>query len=114
MGKSLDIAGTCDRVGRRLQTQYGTDPIPGRVLIEAVVTECGCQPGSVLPTDRCYNRTNNGIPLDNSPMFIYEGPGLFRHVGLNHPYTGRVYHKPIGEPERVVGQRTEGRLELTG
>jgi hypothetical protein len=72
MSKSLDIPGTCDRVGRRLQAEYDPEPIPAAVLIEAVVEECGCQPTSVLPTDRCYNRTNNGIPWENSPVFIYE------------------------------------------
>jgi hypothetical protein len=110
MSRSLDIAGACDRVGRELQLQYDPEPIPAAVLIEAVVAACGCKPGSVLPADRCYNRTNNGIPWKNSPVFICEGRGLFRHVGPNYPYTGPVYHKPTGEPERIVGQRIEGRL----
>ena len=105
----LGIACACDRVGRRLQAEYGAEPIPGHVLIEAVVAECGCEPESVLPTDRCYNRTNKGIPLENSPVFIYEG-GLFRYVGPNFPYTGPVYHKPKGERERVVAWRIEGKL----
>ena len=116
MGKSLDIAGVCDRVGQRLQAKYAPEPIPAAALIEAVVAECGCQPGSVLPTDRCYNRTNNGIKLENTPVFIHEGPGLIRHVGPNYQYTGPLYHKSKGqgEPERVVGQWTAGRLEYTG
>lgn len=85
-------------------------------MIEAVVAECGCQPRSVLPTDRCYNRTNNGIKMENSPVFIYEGPSLFRHVGPNHQFTGPLIHKPKGkgEAEQVVGHWIEGKLEYTG
>lgn len=37
MGKSLDIAGACDRVDRRLQAEYAPEPIPATALIEAVV-----------------------------------------------------------------------------
>lgn len=96
MAETLDVAGTCDVVGRRLQGEYDPEPIPRRVLVAAVVAACGCKPASVLPTDRCYNRTNNGIPLDNAPIFIYEGRGLFRHVGPNYPYTGLMHRKPQG------------------
>lgn len=116
MSRSLDIAGACDRVGHRLRAEYGTEPIPGAVLIAEVVKECGCQPGSVIPTDRCYNRTNNGIQLQNNPIFIYEGPSLFRYVGLNYPFTGPLLHKPKdnSQPERIVGQWVNGHLQYTG
>ncbi|OWK35876.1 DUF7225 domain-containing protein [Fimbriiglobus ruber] len=115
MAKSLDIPGTCDRVGRRLQVEYGNKPIPAAVLIETIAAECGCPPDSVFLTDHCYNRITNSVRLGHSPVFIYEGPGLFRHVGLGYPYTGPLHHKPKGkgEPKRVVGQWTTGQLKYT-
>ncbi len=110
------IADTCDRVGRRLQAKHGCNPIPYRELVDAVARDCGCKRGSVLPSDRCYNRTNYGIKPENSPVFLFERRGHYRHVGPNYPYTGPLYQKPKGkdEPERVVGHWTNGRLEYTG
>ena len=113
MSASLDIAAACDRAGRSLQGTYG-DRIPADAIIAAVVADCGCKPGSVLPWDHCYNRTNKGIKLANAPVFEYVETSLFRYVGPNYPYTGELWHYPKGGSPRVVGYWAAGQLTFTG
>ena len=72
--------------------------------------------GSVLLSDHCYNRTNDGIPPPpaNMPMFEHDGDersGQYRFVGLNYPYTGPLCHYPMGGPRRQVGEWAKGRLK---
>ena len=47
-------------------------------------------------------------------MFEYLGEGEVRYLGLNCAYNGAMIHKPKGEPERIVGQWTNGVLDFTG
>ena len=47
-------------------------------------------------------------------MFEYLGEGEVRYLDLDYPYNGPMMHKPKGEPERVVGQWTNGQLHYTG
>ena len=110
MAKFLNVVETLERVGCRLQAEHGDQPIPRAELEEQVAQECGCVPGSVLPSDHCYNRTNDGIPADNIPMFIHEGAGLYRFVGPAYPYTGPLMHHPKGGQPRQVGEWVQGKL----
>ena len=65
--------------------------------------------GIILPSDYCYNRYNNGLG-------DFEGPHLleridsknYRVLGEGYSYSGLVYHKPKGEPERVIGKWEKG------
>ncbi|MBM3457162.1 MAG: hypothetical protein FJX77_01310 [Armatimonadetes bacterium] len=117
MAKRMNVAGTLEKVGRRLQVQYGAQPIPRAALVQHVVSACGCTEDSVLPSDHCYDRTNNGIPLKNSPMFLHIGAersGLYRFVGLNYQYTGPLYHYPRNGPPRQVGEWVAGKLYYFG
>ena len=36
-----------------------------REIIDKVVQKHGCNPGSIIPSDYCYNRINNGINFQN-------------------------------------------------
>ncbi len=111
MAKSLNVVETMERVGRQLQQHYGEKPIPRAKIVEQVAEKCGCAKTSVIPSDHCYNRTNNGIPMENAPMFLHEQSGLYRFVGLNYPYTGPLYHCPKDGPPQKVGEWVEGKLQ---
>lgn len=67
-------------------------------------------PASVLPSDYCYNRLNQGMQ-DPRALFVRVGWGEYRYLGLDHPYSGLVYGRGRGEAEdRVVGERVDGEL----
>lgn len=64
---------------------------------------------SIIPSDYCYNRINNGIQIDKRPaVFEFLGKDLYRCLELNYPYNGMVYHKPKGQPEIVIGKCING------
>ncbi len=104
----------CDRVGRDLAAVFGDQPIPIPDIEAEVVARSTWKLKSVLVTDRCYNRNNDGIKHTTPRMFEYLGEGEVRYLGLNYPYNGPMIHKPKGEPERVVGQWINGQLDYTG
>jgi tetratricopeptide (TPR) repeat protein len=64
------------------------------------------------PTDYCYNRINKHPRACRYPVFERVGPGKYRYLGPNYPYTGSVYWKPKGQPERQVGEWKAGVLHL--
>jgi hypothetical protein len=43
-------------------------------IINRVVQKHGCNPGSIIPSDYCYNRTNDGI---NFEKYLH----IFEYVG---------------------------------
>lgn len=52
------------------------------------------QRDSIIPTDYCYNRTNNGIGFESQPhCFIVDKHANYRILGLNAGYTGKIYHR---------------------
>jgi hypothetical protein len=114
MSPHLTVVEVLERVGRRLQMERGDEPIPRAELQSQVAQECGCAPESVMPSDHCYNRTNDGIRLNNTPMFIHEDHGRYRFVGRGYPYTGPLMHYPKGQPPRQVGQWMAGKLQYGG
>lgn len=60
-----------------------------------VYLKFGRNPESVIPTDYCYNRFNDGIDLkEHLKIFEYLERGKFKYLGKNFPYSGKVYHKP--------------------
>ena len=65
--------------------------------------------GSILITDYCYNRYNNGLgSFDGPHLFERLSSSRYRVLGENYPFTGPVYHKPQGEKERIVGYWENG------
>ena len=64
--------------------------------------------GSVIPSDYCYNRINNGIQLNKPTVFEFLGNGNYRCFGLNYPFNGTLYHKPKGQNEFAVGKCING------
>lgn len=65
--------------------------------------------GSVIPSDYCYNRINNGINLGKPTVFEFLGRGQYRCLGLNYPYNGTIYHKPRSQSEFAVGKCIDGK-----
>ena len=91
------IAETMELVGHRLQEARGEQPITRTEIVRAVVDDCGCSTSSVLPSDHCYNRTNDGVKPHHVPMFLHIGDqssGLYQFVGRDYFYTGTVDHFP--------------------
>ena len=77
-----------------------------------VSSKFGRNPDSVIPTDFCYNRVNDGIDLkEHLKIFEYLERGKFKYLGKNYPYTGKIYHKPKGSSEICIGEYKEGIFE---
>ena len=104
----MTIIEALEQAGKELRVQFGEAPISGAELTRRAARLGGYQESSVLPSDFCYNRTNAGIPCPHQPMFVQEGRGRYRFVGLCYPYTGVMLHKLHGQPERIVGSWHEG------
>lgn len=64
--------------------------------------------GSVIPSDYCYNRINNGIQLNKPAVFEYLGNGNYRCYGAGYPFNGTLYHKPKGQNEIAAGKVVNG------
>jgi 5-methylcytosine-specific restriction endonuclease McrA len=91
--------------------KFGTDYIIElREIYRILYQKYGTNEGSIIPTDYCYNRVNNGIQIDKKPaVFEYIERGHFRCLGVNYPYNGLIYHKPKQGDEIVVGKCIEGK-----
>ena len=59
--------------------------------------------GSIIPSDYCYNRINNGISLTKPTLFEYLERGQYRCLGENYPYNGNIWHK-----EQIIGSCVNG------
>lgn len=88
---------------------FGRDHIvTRRELFESFSSRYGRKEGSIIPSDYCYNRVNNGITLDKPAVFEFLGRGRYRCLGSNYPYNGLIYHKPRGHGEFIVGKCIDG------
>ncbi|MBK8070450.1 MAG: hypothetical protein IPK27_23400 [Rhodanobacteraceae bacterium] len=107
------IADVLERVARRLNDAHPGQPLRGAELAEMVSAECGCPRHSVIVSDHCYNRTNDGIPSNNDPMFEHVGAersGLYLFPGRGANYNGPQWHYPKGGVPRVVGHWIKGKF----
>lgn len=72
-----------------INKEFTTDDIKGELN-----KRYGTPFNSVIPTDYCYNSTNNGISFDlNTRFFEKIDGGLFKSLGPNYPYNGNVMNK---------------------
>lgn len=75
-----------------------------------LISKFNTNPNSIILSDYCYNRYNNGIPF-NKHLFIYISRNTYRYVGENYNYTGLIFHKPRGlNYESVVGEWDKGKF----
>lgn len=76
---------------------------------EELKAKYGTNPSSIIPSDYCYNRTNDGIPFEKH-LFKYKGRNKYVYLGENYPYTGKIYHRPINQKmDIVVGEWLNGK-----
>ena len=62
-------------------------------IIEEISLKYGFDPDSIIPSDYCYNRVNNGInPKKKPTLFEYIEHGKYLCWGENYSYNGPVYH----------------------
>ena len=59
--------------------------------------------GSIIPSDYCYNRINNGISLTKPTLFEHLDRGQYRCLGEGYPYNGSIWHK-----EQIIGSCVNG------
>lgn len=68
--------------------------------------------GSIIPSDYCYNRVNDGIALTKPTLFEYVERGTYRCLGEGYPYNGGIYHKGRRVGNCVNGKRQV--IDITG
>ncbi len=73
----------------------------------------GVNINSVLPSDFCYNRVNDGIHFQkDNRLFEYIGRNSYKYLGEKYPYTGKIWQKPQGsKTEKIVGDWDKGNLK---
>lgn len=63
---------------------------------------------SVLLSDYCYNRYNDGIPFTKH-LFHYVDRNVYKYIGEHASYTGLIFQKKKGEDkEQIVGEWING------
>lgn len=88
----------------------GTEYIATRQeLLSLLHNKYGVAVGSIIPSDYCYNRINDGIALSKPTLFEYVAAGQYRCLGKHYPYNGNIYHKDL-----VVGKCENGEREIFG
>jgi len=93
---------------------HGNETMSAADLRSEVERTGGCRPGSVLPSDFCYNRLNRDPNSGRHCLFEWLGKGLYRYLGPGCPYTGSVYWRPGRRgTETIVGEWREGVRTLT-
>jgi hypothetical protein len=70
-------------------------------VIEMLRSRFGTNPSSVILSDYCYNRYNDGIKFTKH-IFEYLGSNTYKYLGENYPYTGLIYKKPQGQSNDII------------
>jgi len=77
-----------------------------------VVERFGTNPGSVIPSDHCYNRWNRGIKI-RDPLFVRVGTSEYRFIGPGQPFTGLIFGRPRGcDADQIVGEWIDGKATI--
>ena len=89
---------------------YGVGYISTRSELKNFIqNEYNIANGSIIPSDYCYNRVNDGITLSKPALFEYLGHNKYRCLGKNYPYNGDVYHK-----DQIAGSCKNGVRKIFG
>lgn len=70
-------------------------------IIELVHTKYGTNKTSVIPSDYCYNRTNQGVKF-NKHIFVMLTNSEYKYIGEKYSYNGLVYCKPKGKKSLFI------------
>lgn len=86
------------------------DIVTATAVKKRVVEAFQTNPASIILSDYCYNRFNNGIAFTKH-LFIYLDRNTYKYVGENDAYTGLIYQKKRGAQEtEVVGEWKRGEV----
>ena len=95
-----------DQIKEVLKGREG-ETITATEIRDEVSRKFGTNKGSIIPSDYCYNRDNDGIKHDKY-IFEFLDSNTYKFLGENYPYTGKIWHKPVNAKERVVGEWRNG------
>ena len=97
-----------NKAGENLKERLGEELITAADIQREIVSIGPYKKDSILPADYCYNRINKAPYSFRFPVFKWVERGRFRYLGPYDNYTGPIYWKPRGEPERKVGEWKSG------
>lgn len=103
----------CDQIQEVLNDKKGRI-VTSKEIRKWLKNKYGTNPDSVLLSDFCYNRTNDGIRFNKETrLFEYIGKNQYLYLGVNSSYTGTIFHKPKGsKAEIVAGEWYNGEIRL--
>jgi len=103
---------TYEQIKKVMEGKKGMVVTSGFVKSE-VERKYGRNISSVIPSDYCYNRINDGIDFrKDNRLFKYNGRNSYEYLGEGFPYTGKIYHKPYKSKEEiVVGEWINGKMK---
>lgn len=61
----------------------------------------GTNTSSIILSDYCYNRYNDGIKF-NKHIFQYINRNSYKFLSENYPFTGLIFHKPKKQKDEVI------------
>lgn len=87
--------------------------VTSRFIKSELKNKFGAHLSSVMPSDFCYNRVNDGIGFrKDNRIFKYIRRNAYEYIGENYPYTGKIYHKPYrSKTEIIVGEWLNGNMK---
>ncbi len=102
-----------DQLIEILKSRQGTK-VHSKDIEEELNKKYGTNKKSILISDRCYNRFNDGLKNDFSKrihLFEYLKDGEYKYLGKDYKYTGKIVHKPkASRNEIIVGEWKDGKL----
>ena len=73
-----------------------------------LIKQFGTNPASIILSDYCYNRFNNGMHF-NHHLFECVNRNTYKYLGEHYPYTGLIFHKSkTSNEELIVGEWKNG------
>jgi thermostable 8-oxoguanine DNA glycosylase len=97
-----------EQINLFLQDRVGSI-ITASEIKDALKTKYGTNKSSIIPSDYCYNRFNDGIKFDKH-IFEYIGHNTYKYLGENYPFTGLIIHKPNDTENKLIyGEWNNGR-----
>lgn len=112
MANDISRVNIIENVGRKLQAQFGDNPIPVNEIVKEArkISNCRYAKSSIMPSDFCYNSVNKdpASASMNNPMFRRDARGKYMFLGKNYPYSGEVSWTPKGKETRIIGEWVNG------
>ena len=107
---SMSIDEKMSTVANELADEFECEHVITRNELQSIMWQrFNVAPGSVIPSDYCYNRLNNGITLKKPTLFKFLGGGKYLCLGEGYCYNGPIFHRQRGASvDDIVGQCIDG------